>query len=344
MVVTFKLLGRLDTIALAETAGNAPCKMVCLTNVESSPLLGTSACTSQRPVQSKLSAKVGLNPPAISRFVTVSLLLVLVAGLCWSSMGLGLRLMDGAHAWQVLFYRSIAMSAFLLVVLSLTSRGRPLLTVRKAGMAAVIGGFCLIFAFAGGIYAIQTTTVANAMFLFAAAPFFAALLGWMVLGEEVHTTDPAQMQEAILTRLFNQYAAQHGIEATNAEISNLIGELQRGMQEDGLTVEADLTPDEATQVETMRRDMARSMIRQWKINRRLYGEYGGRVIYQQLGPEPLDAYRRFLEEQQRAGAFTILDKSLEAAFWQYFTDDTRHTFFKKGSEAGAFEQPPWEHQ
>ena len=40
MVVTFKLLGRLDTIALAETAGNAPCKMVCLTNVESSPLLG----------------------------------------------------------------------------------------------------------------------------------------------------------------------------------------------------------------------------------------------------------------------------------------------------------------
>jgi hypothetical protein len=90
--------------------------------------------------------------------------------------------------------------------------------------------------------------------------------------------------------------------------------------------------------------MARSIIRQWKINRQLYGEYGGRVIYQQLGPEPLDAYRVFLEEQQRVGAFTIVDESLETSFWQYFTDDTRHTFFEKGSEAGALEQPPWEHQ
>jgi drug/metabolite transporter (DMT)-like permease len=43
----------------------------------------------------------------------------------------------------------------------------------------------LVFAFTGGIYAIQTTTVANAMFLFASAPFFAALLGRLLLGEKV---------------------------------------------------------------------------------------------------------------------------------------------------------------
>jgi hypothetical protein len=169
-------------------------------------------------------------------------------------------------------------------------------------------------------------------------------LAAMVLGEEVRTTDPAQMQEAILARLFDQYAAQHEIGATDAEISIFIGDLKRGMRDDGSTARDALTPDAAAQLETMRRDMARSIIRQWKINRRLYGEYGGRVINQQLGPEPLDAYRRFLEEQYRAGAFAILDKSLETSFWQYFTDDTRHTFIKKGSEAGAFEQPPWEHQ
>jgi DME family drug/metabolite transporter len=43
----------------------------------------------------------------------------------------------------------------------------------------------LVMAFAGGIYAIQTTTVANAMFLFAAAPFLAAVLGWIILRESV---------------------------------------------------------------------------------------------------------------------------------------------------------------
>ena len=42
-----------------------------------------------------------------------------------------------------------------------------------------------MMAFAGGIYAIQTTTVANAMFLFASAPFFAAILGWIILRESV---------------------------------------------------------------------------------------------------------------------------------------------------------------
>jgi hypothetical protein len=169
-------------------------------------------------------------------------------------------------------------------------------------------------------------------------------LAAMVLGEEVRTTDPAQMQEAILARLFDDYAAQHDIEATDAEISMFIEALKRGMRDDGLTTQDELTPDEAAKLETMRRDMARSIIRQWKINRQLYGEYGGRVINQQLGPEPLDAYRRFLEEQYRAGAFAILDKSLETSFWQYFTDDSRHTFLEPGSEASAFEIPPWEHQ
>ena len=46
-----------------------------------------------------------------------------------------------------------------------------------------------MLAFAGGIYAIQTTSVANAMFLFAAAPFLAAFLGWIILREQVrHAT------------------------------------------------------------------------------------------------------------------------------------------------------------
>lgn len=42
-----------------------------------------------------------------------------------------------------------------------------------------------MFAFAGGIYAIQTTTVANAMFLFASAPFLAAVFGRIILREDV---------------------------------------------------------------------------------------------------------------------------------------------------------------
>jgi drug/metabolite transporter (DMT)-like permease len=111
--------------------------------------------------------------------------LVLMAGVFWSSMGIGIRLIEQANVWQILFYRSIALACFLFCIISFRSGYRPLAAIRSAGVAAAIGGAGLVFAFAGGIYAIQTTTVANAMLLFAAAPFLAAAAGWVVLREGV---------------------------------------------------------------------------------------------------------------------------------------------------------------
>jgi hypothetical protein len=41
-------------------------------------------------------------------------ILVLMAGVLWSSMGLGIRNIEVANAWQILFYRSWALAAFCL--------------------------------------------------------------------------------------------------------------------------------------------------------------------------------------------------------------------------------------
>jgi hypothetical protein len=90
-------------------------------------------------------------------------------------------------------------------------------------------------------------------------------------------------------------------------------------------------------------EIAGAMILQWKVNRLLHQEFGGRIIYQQGGPEPLDAYRRLLESAQKRGDLTITGESIEQQFWQYFRDDTRHDFYGAGSpqEAQAFSKPPW---
>ncbi len=110
-------------------------------------------------------------------------ILVLMAGVAWSSMGI--RMIEDANVWQILFYRSIALASFLFCTITYRSGFKPVAVIRKSGFAGAIGGVGLVFAFAGGIYAIQTTTVANAMFLFASAPFLAAVFGWIILREDV---------------------------------------------------------------------------------------------------------------------------------------------------------------
>jgi hypothetical protein len=112
----------------------------------------------------------------------------------------------------------------------------------------------------------------------------------------------------------------------------------------GFETEADWTAEEAAEIHAMRRGLARSAIERWKLNRELYREFGGRIIFQQFGPEPLDAYRQFFKDRQREGAFTIHKQEFDAEFWRYFTDESIHSFFEPGSEAEtqAFEVPPWE--
>ena len=110
---------------------------------------------------------------------------VVVAAVLWSAMGLAIRQIDAAGTWAVLFWRSVGMVPVLAVYIGWTSGGRVVSRLRGVGWAGVLGGIGLVAAFAGAIFAIQSTTVANAVFLFSATPFFAALLGWIILREPV---------------------------------------------------------------------------------------------------------------------------------------------------------------
>ncbi|WP_439121826.1 DMT family transporter [Marivita sp.] len=113
------------------------------------------------------------------------ILFVFLAGVLWSTVGLGIRMIEDAAVWQILLYRSISMSLFLYVLIRIRSGESPFVQIRRIGVPAVIAGLALVAAYSGGIYAIQNTSVANAMLLFATAPFMAAVLGWLVLQEPV---------------------------------------------------------------------------------------------------------------------------------------------------------------
>lgn len=176
------------------------------------------------------------------------------------------------------------------------------------------------------------------------APVAATPAAATVLGETIRTADASEMQALILQRLFDAYAAERHLEVTAGEVDAFVNTMRAGMKDAGLSDEDELSPQELAEVDTMRRNMGSALIRQWKINKALHAQYGGRIIYQQMGPEPLDAYRAFLREKQRAGAFTIHDDALAGAFWEYFTDESRHDFMAPDGDdaAQAFTQPPWE--
>ena len=70
-------------------------------------------------------------------------------------------------------------------------------------------------------------------------------------------------------------------------------------------------------------DLARVFIVAWKTERELHRVYGGRVIFQQAGPEALDARRRLFEEAEKNGDIKFDDPGVRHLFYYYA--NMRHT-------------------
>ncbi len=109
--------------------------------------------------------------------------LILLAGLLWSMQGPIITLIDHTGSWALLMWRSIGLLAVLLAYLTL--QGGALRQMRGLGAAGVIGALGLVLAYGGAIFAFQSTSVAKTVLLFSASPFFAAILGRIILGQRV---------------------------------------------------------------------------------------------------------------------------------------------------------------
>jgi len=123
--------------------------------------------------------------------------LVLGAGVLLSLSGIVLRQMESAGGGQIIFYRSLAFAVAVFLWLAFHYRTRVPRAFAKVGRAGLIAGLSLGLGSVCYIYALLLTTVANALFIISAAPFMAALLGWMVLRERVRPTTWVTMAVAL---------------------------------------------------------------------------------------------------------------------------------------------------
>ena len=63
-------------------------------------------------------------------------ILILLAGLCWSLSGIGVRLIEDANVWQIVLYRSISMSFFLGGVVYYMAGQNPIKIALEKGVEA----------------------------------------------------------------------------------------------------------------------------------------------------------------------------------------------------------------
>jgi len=145
-----------------------------------------------------------------------------------------------------------------------------------------------------------------------------------VLGQTIYRDDKTQpaheLSGQILRPLLRRFAEQERLTVTDAEVTELETALKLPPPPPGLS-EAD---------KAMLRQLPREMVLEWKVSKALYQRYGGEVIFQQANPmEPVGAMRRFLEEQENAGAFQIYNAEDRKQFFEYFVRPQRMVIRKE---------------
>ncbi|MCY4450338.1 MAG: DMT family transporter [Immundisolibacterales bacterium] len=118
-------------------------------------------------------------------YYRTALLLVIASAVFNSANGLIVRSMEAADAWQIVFYRSWFLAGALAAVFVVQVGGRVRAALLDLRPWMLVGSLVIAAVNTCFILAITYTTVANTMFLLSGAPFFAALLGRIVLGEAV---------------------------------------------------------------------------------------------------------------------------------------------------------------
>jgi drug/metabolite transporter, DME family len=114
--------------------------------------------------------------------------LVAASGVVFSITAIVLRAVEDATDWQVLTYRGASTALAMALLVWLRRNGRPV-RLGDTTWRTVLAGVVLAATSMLYVLALSRTTAATTLFLLAAAPIFAAIIGWLVLGEAVpHAT------------------------------------------------------------------------------------------------------------------------------------------------------------
>ena len=112
-------------------------------------------------------------------------ILLLFGGFCLSWGGFIVRSFQEANVWQILFLRSFFFIIALILFLLLTYKNKVFKVIKDSGIPGILGGFVMSFSFVAFIIAMNSTTVANVVFIISTQTMFLAIFGFFYLKEKV---------------------------------------------------------------------------------------------------------------------------------------------------------------
>ena len=122
-------------------------------------------------------------PSAAGR--TRGVLLVACSGVLFSTLGIGVRLMEHASAYQIVFYRGLFQAAVVAALVLHRSGGQLRVPFARMGWPGLVAAFALAVAYNGMVVALTLSSVARVVFILSTAPLLAGLLAFVVLGERM---------------------------------------------------------------------------------------------------------------------------------------------------------------
>ncbi len=111
--------------------------------------------------------------------------LVFLGACALSFGGLIVKSFEGANLWQILFWRSLFFSIVVLIFILINYKKNFLNSIYKIGLPGFLGGVVLSCGYAGYVFAMYNTTVANANFIIQTQTIFLAVFGYIFLKEKI---------------------------------------------------------------------------------------------------------------------------------------------------------------
>ena len=127
-----------------------------------------------------------------------AMLMIIAGATCMSFVGLLMRLLETTDGMVILFYRSITLAGMVALVACLRRRQSLLIFLRSLDQTDIMMGVALAIAFTTYVYAMLLTSIASALLLLTLSPFFAAILGWVWIGERPHRLTWPAMAAALI--------------------------------------------------------------------------------------------------------------------------------------------------